>query len=80
MDGLHYDGPSVRKIRQHAGIRMVDLAGAADVSYGHLRMFEAGARNVSPEVAHRLARTLTDLTGRTVDVGEFTRPFRQEAA
>lgn len=80
MDGPRYDGPAVRRIRQTAGIRMVDLSRAADVSYGHLRMFEAGGRNVSPEVANRLANALTALTGHPVPVDEFTLPFRSAAA
>src|SRR5690606_23422867 len=79
MDGHRYDGPTARKIRQHAGVRMIALARAADVSYGHLRMFEAGTRNISPEVAHRLARALTDLGTETVTADAFTRPFRPGA-
>lgn len=79
MDGTLYDGPTVRKIRQTAGIRMVDLARAANLSYGHLRMFEKAGRKVSPETAHRLAIALTNLSGRTVDVDDFTPPGAQQA-
>lgn len=79
MDEPRYDGPNFRKIRQAAGIRMADLARTSGVSYGHLRMFEAGARNVSPEAAHRLSNGLATLTGRAVPVEEFLTSFRDAA-
>ena len=80
MDGSLYDGAAVRRLRQTAGIRMVDLARAADCSYRHLQQFEKGPRHISPEMAYRLANALTSLTGRTVEVEDFCRPFRQDAA
>jgi predicted transcriptional regulator len=81
MDGHQiYDGPTVRAIRQRAGIRMITLASAAEVSYAHLRMFEAGSRNISPVVAHRLASALTELALRPISVDDFARPFRQDGA
>ncbi|WP_348240095.1 helix-turn-helix transcriptional regulator, partial [Salmonella enterica] len=51
---------------------MIALARAAEVSYGHLRMFETGDRNISAELAHRIARVLTEQGGRPVTVEEFT--------
>lgn len=75
-----YDGLAVRRIRQTAGIRMVTLADAVGCHYRHLGQFERGTRHISPEMAHRLANTLTTLLGRTVSVDEFTAPARSAAA
>ena len=81
MDQPRYDGPAVRRIRQTAGIRMVELAAAVGCHYRHLAQFEKSTRHVSPEMAYRLAKALTTLTGRTVEVEEFTsRSFREDAA
>lgn len=83
MEGRIFDGLRLRAVRQSSGVRMVDLARAADCSYGHLRMAEKGKRQLSTELAYRIARTLTDLTGRTVGIDEFSDPaptVRKEAA
>lgn len=74
MEGRTFDGPRLRVLRQTHGIRMIDLARAVGCSYGHLRMAETGGRQVSTELAYRLARALTALTGRDVTLDEFSTP------
>lgn len=79
-DAQQYDGDVVRRIRQAAGVHMAQLADGAGCHYNHLAQFEQGRRRISPELAHRLANTLTKLVGRDVRVDEFVRPFRRDDA
>lgn len=59
---------------------MVTLADAVGCHYRHLGQFERGTRHISPEMAHRLAKALTELVGRAVKVDEFAAPVRSAAA
>jgi transcriptional regulator with XRE-family HTH domain len=89
MDGRQFHGAKLREVRQAAGIRMIDLARAAGCSYGHLRMAETGTttpdgrrvyRQISTELAYRIAHALTRLTGRPVTIDAFSTPVDDEAA
>jgi transcriptional regulator with XRE-family HTH domain len=90
MNGREFHGAKLREVRQAGGIRMIDLARVARCSYGHLRMAETGTttpdgrrayRQISTELAYRIAHALSQLTGRPVSIDDFSTPTgTQEAA
>ena len=58
---------------------MADLHRAVGCHYRHLAQFEKGKRYISTELAYRLARALTDLSGTTVTIDDFTDTARDAA-
>jgi transcriptional regulator with XRE-family HTH domain len=47
------------------------LAKRADLSHGHLSNIERGKRAASPDVAGRIAATLTDAAGARITVADL---------
>lgn len=84
---LHMPPPRIgpdqrlRRLRESTGVSMSSLADAASCSYRHLQMIETTGRQPSPELAHRIARALSQAVGRDVSVDEFYdgRPARSAA-
>lgn len=59
---------------------MKGVAAAAGCHWHHLQMIETGHRRPSPELAARLAKALSDVSGRTVKVTEFYDEAERRAA
>lgn len=66
--------PAARELRESAGMNMAEAAHRAQVSYDHLRLAETRGRPVSPEVAHRVRRVLSEALGRDVSLEEISIP------
>jgi len=79
MTEREFHGAQLRALRQARGVRMADLQRAVGCHYRHLTQFEYGKRHISIELAHRIARALTNLSGEAVSIADFSTETEEAA-
>jgi DNA-binding XRE family transcriptional regulator len=87
MDGWELNRPRLRDLREHAGIRAVDMARLLDCHYRHYVRFESLAPSArraepSPELAHAICRVLSKAHDRDITLDDIAHrvPSRRAGA
>lgn len=57
-ESVRQDGQAIRRLRQHTGVKVSELADQVGVAAGTLHNIENGHNTASIEVLHRIARQL----------------------